>query len=82
MSSKLSIPYGFAASAREAVGYIIPLMDEEYANYYTTQIMEILIREFASPDALLAGTGPERAEDVIEAFDTIWVCSLSQRGQR
>ncbi|KAJ5773881.1 Splicing factor 3B subunit 1 [Penicillium paradoxum] len=34
----------------KAVGYIIPLMDEEYANYYTTQIMEILIREFASPD--------------------------------
>lgn len=34
----------------KAVGYIIPLMDEEYANYYTTQIMEILLREFASPD--------------------------------
>lgn len=34
----------------KAVGYIIPLMDEEYANYYTSQIMEILIREFASPD--------------------------------
>ncbi|KAH8893796.1 ARM repeat-containing protein [Thozetella sp. PMI_491] len=34
----------------KAVGYIIPLMDEEYANYYTNQIMEILLREFASPD--------------------------------
>lgn len=34
----------------KAVGYIIPLMDEDYANYYTTQIMEILLREFASPD--------------------------------
>ncbi|KAM7196089.1 U2 snRNP component prp10 [Rhypophila sp. PSN 637] len=34
----------------KAVGYIIPLMDEEYANYYTGQIMEILLREFASPD--------------------------------
>ncbi|KAF2436365.1 putative splicing factor 3B subunit 1 [Tothia fuscella] len=34
----------------KAVGYIIPLMDEEYANYYTTQIMEILLREFSSPD--------------------------------
>ena len=32
------------------MGYIIPLMDEEYANYYTSQIMEILLREFASPD--------------------------------
>ncbi|KAK4565451.1 U2 snRNP component prp10 [Recurvomyces mirabilis] len=34
----------------KAVGYIIPLMDEEYSNYYTGQIMEILLREFASPD--------------------------------
>jgi splicing factor 3B subunit 1 len=34
----------------KAVGYIIPLMDEEYANYYTSQIMEILLREFQSPD--------------------------------
>jgi len=25
-------------------------MDEEYANYYTSQIMEILLREFTSPD--------------------------------
>ncbi|KAK5134340.1 U2 snRNP component prp10 [Meristemomyces frigidus] len=34
----------------KAVGYIIPLMDEEYSNYYTIQIMEILLREFQSPD--------------------------------
>ncbi|RMY56264.1 hypothetical protein D0865_03749 [Hortaea werneckii] len=34
----------------KAVGYIIPLMDEEYSNYYTSQIMEILLREFSSPD--------------------------------
>ncbi|KAF4455150.1 putative nuclear protein [Fusarium austroafricanum] len=34
----------------KAVGYIVPLMDEEYANYYTSQIMEILLREFSSPD--------------------------------
>ncbi|KAF2754297.1 putative splicing factor 3B subunit 1 [Pseudovirgaria hyperparasitica] len=34
----------------KAIGYIIPLMDEEYANYYTSVIMEILIREFSSPD--------------------------------
>ena len=34
----------------KAVGFIIPLMDEEYANYYTSQIMEILLREFQSPD--------------------------------
>ena len=34
----------------KAVGYVIPLMDEEYSNYYTSQIMEILLREFQSPD--------------------------------
>ncbi|ODH53728.1 hypothetical protein GX48_00146 [Paracoccidioides brasiliensis] len=34
----------------KAVGYIIPLMDEEGANYFTSQIMEILLREFSSPD--------------------------------
>ncbi|SMR54548.1 unnamed protein product [Zymoseptoria tritici ST99CH_3D1] len=34
----------------KAVGYLIPLMDEEYSNYYTSQIMEILLREFQSPD--------------------------------
>ncbi|KAF2118282.1 armadillo-type protein [Lophiotrema nucula] len=38
------------ASFLKAVGYIIPLMDEEYSNYYTGQIMEIVVREFQSPD--------------------------------
>jgi hypothetical protein len=31
-------------------GYLIPLMDAEYANYYTREVMLILIREFQSPD--------------------------------
>ncbi|THW24243.1 ARM repeat-containing protein [Aureobasidium pullulans] len=34
----------------KAVGYVVPLMDEEFANYYVSQIMEILLREFSSPD--------------------------------
>lgn len=34
----------------KAVGYVIPLLDEEHANYYTAQIMEIVLREFQSPD--------------------------------
>lgn len=34
----------------KAVGYIIPLMDEESANFFTNQIMPILLREFSSPD--------------------------------
>ncbi|KAF2750747.1 ARM repeat-containing protein [Sporormia fimetaria CBS 119925] len=38
------------AAFLKAVGYIIPLMDEEYSNYYTSQIMESVIREFQSPD--------------------------------
>ncbi|KAE9381736.1 ARM repeat-containing protein [Stipitochalara longipes BDJ] len=38
------------AAFLKAVGFVIPLMDEEYANYYTSQIMEILLREFSSPD--------------------------------
>ncbi|KAI9320818.1 splicing factor 3B subunit 1 [Dichotomocladium elegans] len=38
------------AAFLKAIGYIIPLMDDEYANYYTTEVMFILIREFQSPD--------------------------------
>ena len=34
----------------KAIGYIIPLMDAEFANYYTREVMIILIREFQSPD--------------------------------
>ncbi len=34
----------------QAIGYLIPLMDAEYANYYTREVMLILIREFQSPD--------------------------------
>ena len=38
------------AAFLKAVGYVVPLMDEEFANYYVSQIMEILLREFQSPD--------------------------------
>jgi len=38
------------AAFLKAIGYIIPLMDAEYANYYTREVMVILIREFQSPD--------------------------------
>jgi splicing factor 3B subunit 1 len=31
-------------------GYLIPLMETEFANYYTREVMGILIREFQSPD--------------------------------
>lgn len=42
-------PQGLAAFLK-AIGYLIPLMDAEYANYYTREVMLILIREFQSPD--------------------------------
>ena len=38
------------AAFLKAIGYIIPLMDAEYAHYYTREVMPILIREFQSPD--------------------------------
>ena len=38
------------AAFLKAVGYIIPLMDEDYASYYTKQIMEIVLREFQTGD--------------------------------
>ncbi|CAF1297742.1 unnamed protein product [Didymodactylos carnosus] len=38
------------AAFLKAIGSLIPLMDAEYANYYTREAMLILIREFQSPD--------------------------------
>jgi len=38
------------AAFLKAIGYIIPLMDAEYASYYTKEVMVILIREFGTPD--------------------------------
>ena len=34
----------------QCIGFIIPLMDAMYANYYTREVMIILIREFQTPD--------------------------------
>ncbi|XP_071710178.1 uncharacterized protein [Rutidosis leptorrhynchoides] len=38
------------ASFLKAIGFIIPLMDAENGNYFTKEVMVILIREFQSPD--------------------------------
>lgn len=38
------------AAFLKAIGYIIPLMDASYANYYTKEVMTVVIREFQSPD--------------------------------
>jgi len=38
------------AAFLKAIGYVIPLMEENYASHYTRLVMPILIREFHSPD--------------------------------
>ena len=38
------------AAFLKAIGFIIPLMDAMYANYYTREVMVILVREFQTPD--------------------------------
>lgn len=38
------------AAFLKAIGFIIPLMDAMYANYYTKEVMLVLIREFQTPD--------------------------------
>ena len=38
------------AAFLKAIGFIIPLMDPEHANYYTREVMVVLIREFSTPD--------------------------------
>mmetsp|Transcript_17903 Transcript_17903/g.25555 ORF Transcript_17903/g.25555 Transcript_17903/m.25555 type:complete len:92 (-) Transcript_17903:113-388(-) len=38
------------AAFLKAIGFVIPLMEEEYASHYTRLVMPILLREFHSPD--------------------------------
>jgi len=38
------------AAFLKAIGFIIPLMDENYANHYTKEVMPVLIRNFDTPD--------------------------------
>ena len=38
------------AAFLKAIGFLIPLMDAEYAGFYTREMMNTLIREFSSPD--------------------------------
>lgn len=77
------------AAFLKAIGFIIPLMDAMYANYYTREVMVILIREFQTPDEEMKkivlkvvkqcvstdGVEPEyiRAEILPEFFRNFWV---------
>jgi splicing factor 3B subunit 1 len=38
------------AAFLKAIGFIIPLMQPEFASYYTREVMTILVREFQTPD--------------------------------
>ena len=38
------------AAFLKAIGFIIPLMDAEYASYYTKEVFSILVREFQTSD--------------------------------
>ena len=38
------------AAFLKAIGFIIPLMDAQYANDYTREVMFVLLREFQTPD--------------------------------
>lgn len=73
----------------KAIGFIIPLMDVEYANQYTREVMVILIREFQSPDEYMknivlkvvkqcvaaAGVPAQYVKDEVlpEYFRSFWV---------
>ena len=77
------------AAFLKAIGYIIPLMDAMYANYYTREVMVILLREFQTPDEEMKkivlkvvkqcvatdGVEPEyiRGEIAPEFFKHFWV---------
>ena len=38
------------AAFLKAIGFIIPLLTAEYADYYTREVMIVLKREFQTPD--------------------------------
>mmetsp|Transcript_17744 Transcript_17744/g.33675 ORF Transcript_17744/g.33675 Transcript_17744/m.33675 type:complete len:1041 (+) Transcript_17744:82-3204(+) len=77
------------AAFLKAIGFIIPLMEENYASNYTRQIMPIVLREFHSPDEEMkrivlkviqqcvstAGVEPDyiRKEILPEFFKNFWV---------
>lgn len=77
------------AAYLKAIGFVIPLMDPMYANYYTREVMVVLLREFATPDEEMKkivlrvvrqcvateGVEPEyvRTEVLPEFFRHFWV---------
>jgi splicing factor 3B subunit 1 len=77
------------AAFLKAIGFVIPLMEENYASHYTRLVMPIIIREFNSPDEEMkrivlkviqqcvatAGVEPDyiRQEILPEFFRSFWI---------
>jgi splicing factor 3B subunit 1 len=77
------------AAFLKAIGFVIPLMEENYASHYTRLVMPILLREFHSPDEEMkrivlkiiqqcvatAGVEPDyiRNEILPEFFKNFWI---------
>jgi splicing factor 3B subunit 1 len=77
------------AAFLKAIGFVIPLMEENYASHYTRLVMPILLREFHSPDEEMkrivlkviqqcvatAGVEPDyiRKEILPEFFKNFWI---------
>ena len=77
------------AAFLKAIGFVIPLMEENYASHYTRLVMPILLREFHSPDEEMkrivlkviqqcvatAGVEPDyiRSEILPEFFKNFWI---------
>jgi len=85
------------AATLRAIGQIIPLMDPTYAEYYTKEVMVILIREFNTPDeemkkivlgcvkscAKTEGVTPQylRKEVLPEFFRCFWIRRMAQNNR-
>lgn len=77
------------AAFLKSIGFVIPLMEENYASHYTRLVMPILLREFHSPDEEMkkivlkvvqqcvatAGVEPDyiRTEILPEFFKNFWI---------
>lgn len=77
------------AAFLKAIGFVIPLMEENYASHYTRLVMPILLREFHAPDEEMkrivlkviqqcvatAGVEPDyiKTEILPEFFKNFWI---------
>ena len=50
LGSEVPVLLQVLAAFLKAIGCIIPLMDSTYAEYYTKEVMLVLVREFQTPD--------------------------------